>query len=709
MATMAAPSLNFGLLGGTDLPMQVQPFKPIDAPAALRSAVTLAGDFSTVQEQMRQRKEAADDRAILQQGLASGEIDLFTPKGIEDALFKLRGKVSVDTYTKLGAQAQKVKEADAALQERISKMDAAALTMFNAGIESAMPFLDVLFKQYQTDLAAGGTESAVAKFNDNRTKLVADMQGKMVGPNTPMFNPQVVTALSSITPDTLPGMISASKYQSSQIKNALDAARAQQLAQSKIENLLAPDGTVVANVPGVGLVDTTTNAPYTGDATQLKPIATGRGRAGAAGREDQFTSAEGTFFRNTVTGETTKLQPDNTRVPVPALPADAQRVGIGQPTGRDWEQFVTPDGARYKFSKSMNRTVAVSPDGTETEVPALPANAVKLGTQAAARAAERAQRVELSPQESERLSRITRTVKLNVPPFGQGEAGSNARNAFYKGLLRDLDALGMGDTEAAIRMAMAQASRKTRETTINRDTTLRSEEGEAVELLGKIEAELKAIGGPASPFIRERWNTVETRLLGNPTFTNLNLYMTQFVDTMGRLSSNATGAAGTPVAYLNFAKTVLDKDFNLEQIQKFRPAFNELINARRKGVMQAYEYLNTLGAAVTEIPGGGGGGAAAISVDQLRQDYNASLARLRGTLSSEERRQELDSNRLIRQTLKNRGVDVPPPGEPTQPPPAGQEVAIRRALRAAGRAYEPDKYEYRIGPDGSVQQRRKAQ
>lgn len=656
-------AVDFSILqSAAAVPMRAQ-FTPVDVTGAIEGAYSLAGTMVDTREKVRKAQDAQTDRNTIQSYLKSGG-DLFTPPGIERAMSDLRGRVSPEYFTRLGEQAQKLKTADFDLQKKIAGLKEDELAAYGAGIESAMPFMDALLKQYEADAQAGGQESARAKFEDNRAKLITSMQGRMAGPNTPMFNAQVLQGLQAVTPEVLPGMISASKYQTAQIKNAMDAARAKAAATGKTENLIAPDGKVVANVPGVGLVDTATGNQYTGNPAELKPIATARGAAPT--------------------------------------------------TGQDWEQYVTPDGKRYKFSKSMNRTVAVAEDGTETSIVALPPNAVKLGTQAAARAAERAQRVELSPQESERLSRITRMVKLNVPPFGQGEAGSSARNAFYKGLLRDLDALGMGDTEAAVRMAMAQASRRTRENTIQRDTTLRSEEGEAVELLGKIEAELKTIGGPASPFIREKWNVAETRLLGNPTFTNLNLYMTQFVDTMGRLSSNATGTAGTPVAYLNFAKTVLDKDFNLEQIQKFRTAFNQLIDARRKGVQQAYEYLNTLGTSVTAVSPGTQAERDQERTAILRREYDTAVQRMGTATDPEARRRAMDDVRATREELRRLGVTVPLPGESTAPPapapaPAANTDAIQAALRKAGRTYDPNTFEYRIGPDGSVQQRRKAQ
>lgn len=668
-------ALQFSLLGSPEMYARAPQPKLVDVPGAIAAGYRMQGEISDVQEKLRQRQAAEQDRRLVQEGLKAGTLDLFTPKGIESALTQLRGQVSPEFYMKLGEQAQAAKQADLRFQKSLADMDTTALTQYNAGIESSMPLLDNLYQQYKADAEAGGAESAAIKFDENRKKLLAQMQGKMVGPNTPMFNPQVIAALQSVSPEILPGMISASKYQTQQITNALNAARARELATRQqrmptgTTNMRAPDGTIVANMPGIGLVDVATGDAYTGDPAALTPV----------------------------------VPPRATAAPNTAVTT-----------------FVGSDDNQYRFDRRSGRTEVLDrTTGEYRELPGgLPAGVTMYtpGSTAQAQAAARGQRVILTPDDAARISRITRTVKLNVPPFGQGEAGTNARNQFYKSLLADIDALGQGDTEAAIRMAMATASRKTRETIISRDTTLRSEEDEAKVLLGKIEDELKKIGGPASPYLREKWNQVETRIVGEPTFTKLNLYMTQFIDTMGRLSSNATGAAGTPVAYLNFAKTVLDKDFNLEQIKEFRPAFDTLLDARRTGVKNAFEYLNELGAPTEKRKPSGEAatpaGREADRVSTIRAEYDSALESSRTATDPAARARALANARAARSELARLGVQLPEVGEPTQPPVqpgVNPEAAIARTLRRANIPYEPDLYDYRIMEDGSVARRRKAQ
>ena len=732
MATLVQPpSVNFNLSGGPDLPSRVRPFPLIDVAGAEASAAEMGTKISAAREQIRARADAENDRKILSAGVKSGEIDLFTPAGVRKALETLRGRVSLDTFTKLNDRAAELRTVDMNLQKSLQQMDEAARKQYTAGLEASMPFLDALMRSYAQDVETGGEAAAQEKFTQNRDRVLQQMRGKRVAPGVSMFSEEVISSLADATPEVLPGIISASKYQTDIASNISRMAAAQRPATGT-ENFIDADGNVVISIPGTGVFNAETRELWTGDPSTLRPLPTARGAGGAggvpgAGMETLRGSDGNTYLANSRAGTVSVLN---------------RETGQYEPLPGGVPQGVT---------------------------------LYKMGSAAEAQAAVRTGRVVLTDEESQRISRITRMVKLNVPPFGQGEAGTNARNAFYKGLLADIDAQGQGDTEAAIRMAMARSSTKTRENMIQRDTILRSEEGEAVALLGKIQEELKKIGGPASPYVREKWNMVETRLLGNPTFAQLNLYMTQFVDTVGRLSSNATGAAGTPVAYLNFAKTVLDKDFNLEQVKAFTPAFQELVNARRTGVQEAFNYLNELGSAVTNVPGAGAGGAggagggvppagpatarpgptgepvagagatrppatarppattppmgagnlpigegqqpvdARISI--LRPEYDKAVERWRASKTPEERARNAGDVRAVRSELARLGVQVPDLPAFTPEPPGTGAVApataltpdqIARVRRAFGN-YEPQKYDYRISPEGRVQRKPKVQ
>lgn len=665
-------AVDFSLLqSGAAVPMRAQ-FTPVDVAGKLEGAYSLAGTAINTQEKMRKQQAEQADRAALQQFMQQGG-DLFTPTGIKRALTELRGRVSPEYYTRIGEQAQKLQVAELDLQKKLAGMQETELAAYNAGIESAMPFLDALQKQYAADAEAGGAESALAKFNDNRAQLISTMQGRMAGPNTPMFNPQVLQGLQSVTPEMLPGMIAASRYQSSVIKNTMDAARARAAATGKTENLIAPDGKVVANVPGVGLVDTATGNQYTGNPAELKPLATARGAAPT--------------------------------------------------TGRDWEQYTDPAGNVYETSRSLRQTVQVNKDGTRTEVPSLPADAFRVGSVAAARMLAKPGEVpDLTPEENARLAELSRPYgrQIPVPSFGTGAAARQDRILFLRNFIRDVDSRGETPTQAGIQMAIARAGQEALKRITTQDVILSAGERELLGILDKMEVELKKIGGPDSPIVRRYWNRAATEIAGEPTFAGMNALYTAFIDEAARVTSGATGAGGTPVAYKQLAERMLDPNVNLSQLLAFKQPFKDMIEARQRGVEGAKQQLITSISPPpkrtegTAVPPGTQAGRDQERTAILRREYDTAVQRMGTATDPEARRRAMDDVRATREELRRLGITVPLPGESPAPPapapaPAANTDAIQAALRKAGRTYDPNTFEYRIGPDGSVQQRRKAQ
>ena len=491
------------------------------------------------------------------------------------------------------------------------------MSSFNAGLEMTMPFLDQLQKQYDADVKTGGAESARAKFDDNKNKLVAQLQGQMAGPATPLYNPQVLKALPSMTPDTLPALISGSKYTQTQVQNRLR------------------------------------------DAQATRQVAEAQALAG----------------------------------------------------GKDWKEFVDAEGGAYRSSALLGKTQKLDRESGEWQdyAPGVPANARPKGAKGAGPAAEGTV-PPLTDEENAQLAEFARVYGRSIPApqFGTGAAATNARTAFYRNLISDMGARGETPTAAALQAAVARASQESLKRITTLDTVLRSEEGEALKLLEQVQEELTKLGGVASPYLRGKWNLVETQVLGDPKFVRLNTLMSTFVDTLGRLSSNATGAAGTPVAYLNFAKQFANKDFNLEQMKEFKPTFEDFVKARRAGVDSALKNLTEKMAPParkedTKVPPATQAERDKGAAETIRAEYDKAVATSKDPKATPDaRKRALADARSTRAELKKMGVDVPEPGEMTT-----TDTNMQQQVTKAFGKYEPDTYEYRVSPDGKVQRRKR--
>lgn len=91
-----------------------------------------------------------------------------------------------------------------------------------------------------------------------------------------------------------------------------------------------------------------------------------------------------------------------------------------------------------------------------------------------------------------------------------------------------------------------------------------------------------------------------------------------------------------------------------------------------------------------------------------RLDEKQNAANLR-TIAREIAAMQLDKDNALKYfqtngTLEGFTPNAKPQGTPSSPPPSDQ---LRSAVTAAGIAFEPDKFEYRIGPNGQVQRKAK--
>lgn len=661
---------------GAQIPLRL---KPMDVTGAVREGTRLQAEQFALGEQERQLKESAADRTSLDAYIRSGG-DLFTPAGIEKSLTDLRGKVSPGTYMKIGDSLSRVREADVRFKDMLSKSAVGDLTNQLQIIGAIGPQLDALFKAYEADVKdpGKGEVSARAAFEEKRNKLLT--QGEQVFGSMP-FGRKALDQLKNLSPEQTPMYLRMGGYYEQSIKEALESQRVQQSA-AQTARLAAEAEALKGGKDWKPFVDDKTGAQY-----RFSPIL---GRTQTLNRE---------------TGEWSDYPAG---VPATARPMGGRAAGVV-------EQYRTPDGVTYRVQTATGSTEKVNEDGTTTPVPALPPSAAKIGSGVAQRQAELAEVPALTDAENAKLAEYTRLNQkpIPVPSFGTGASATKARTLFLRNFLADMDARGETPTQAGIQSAVARASQESLKRLTTQDTVLRAEEGEALKLLDQVEKELKKIGGVASPYLRQKWNAVETTLLGEPQFVRLNTLMGTFIETMARLSSGATGAAGTPVSYLRFAKDFANKDFNLEQLQEFKPTFEDFVKARRSGVASALDTLKggmappRRGAAAAD-EGTSREGQARI----IREEYDKSVAKLPTVSDPEQRRRLLEDIRATRSQLKTLGVDVPdvtsaaPAPAPSKDQTPSAEI---EKIKAAWKTFEPDKFEYKILPDGRVLRRARRQ
>ena len=571
-----------------------------------------------LREKERLRIEEETMRGTLNDLTEQG-IAWHTPEGIDKVLGdpQVRSRFSPDALMRLTKFGGEIKRADVDYRAALAKQDA---TVTGAEIETITALADPLkawAKQYADDVAAHGTQYADDAATRARDKFLAE--AAPVFGRTPLGQ-SALGMLKNATPAQVPLLLQRADYEGTLRKRQLEQARVEQMRAAATAgglrgavNYIDAENRVVVNLPGRGLFYTDTEEVFTGDPTKLRPMPAARPPAAAEGR---------------------------------------------------WELFQDPATRISYRVNAQTGAVEQQPEGTSgwTAAPGgLPATVVKPGTAQAARAQERIAippEPPLRPEENAKLAEYARVYGRSIPApqFGTGAAATSARTAFYRNLINDMESRGETPTTAALQSAMARASQESLKRITTIDTVLRSEEGEALKLLDEVQKELERLGGIASPYLRGKWNQVETQLIGSPDFVRLNTLMSTFIDTLGRLSSNATGAAGTPVAYLNFAKQFANKDFNLEQMKAFKPTFEDFVKARRVGVDSALKNLTEKMAPPPRRAEPGGREEESTRI--IRAEYDKAVKDLE-PLTGDARKRKLEDVRALRRELKAKGVDVP--------------------------------------------------
>src|ERR1700752_1937863 len=135
-------------------PLQVQPFKPVDAMAATADAYKLADTIDQFKENQserletqRVREEKQRDKIILQQYQQSGG-DLYTAGGLELAAKELGNKLSPDSLENLSKRVDLKKSQEEKLQVGLAKMDDDALDAVTKQTEASSKMMNRAVSTY---------------------------------------------------------------------------------------------------------------------------------------------------------------------------------------------------------------------------------------------------------------------------------------------------------------------------------------------------------------------------------------------------------------------------------------------------------------------------------------------------------------------------------------------------------------------------------
>ena len=250
--------------------------QPVDVAAGVQEGATANLASTRAQDVRMQLEDTQQTNQALKDYLSVDGADLYTSKGIEEAMPKLKGRIPPKAYLELGAARQKALTAEAQYQASLGNLNTTQLKSHTDNIEAIMELVGPLadFK--------GSPEEWPAYLS---TKL--DAAAGQVGPTgAPLISPNEIANAKKLPQDTFKQLYAASKSHKSMVDTAYkEAETKRQEAQTNVLDEGGPqthwttpagDDVLVSKSGRVNKID-----PSTGDWVTLPALPPGSYKSGA--------------------------------------------------------------------------------------------------------------------------------------------------------------------------------------------------------------------------------------------------------------------------------------------------------------------------------------------------------------------------------------------------------------------------------------------
>jgi hypothetical protein len=231
-------AVDFSLLGGARIPMSAQAPK-IDYAGNVEKSNVLAGQKIDLEQKRQSVARQENDRMASDAALREDNVDLVTPKGVENFLGRVKGKVSSDTYMGYVDHAEKVKKMHADTDAALSKLGAQQLSAYTQAVEPMVTELQAADDEH-TKMTQEKGQIAADEQLKRRTAALALRYKDLKGPTgIPLVPPQLLADVENAPIHLIHGWIANSATFDNQLKQKKDVAetelKVQQAARQAAE------------------------------------------------------------------------------------------------------------------------------------------------------------------------------------------------------------------------------------------------------------------------------------------------------------------------------------------------------------------------------------------------------------------------------------------------------------------------------------------
>ena len=527
--------VDFGLLGAggpASIPLKAST-PEFDYNAEKQAQYTMQGKRLETQEQQRVVDQAAQERRVLEEASKDPNLDLYTPKGIREALPKLRDMgLSFESLQKVHGHAQKLDDASLDFRTKVATLGVEEQKLSSGQLETSAQALDVINAGWKGAETAKGAVTAKAEATQAVKTLLADPDAAK------KYAPQVLSALSnavandSVSPQLLNQLGAGSKHHAAIAKEEYENQRSRMLARTGAKGGVAMyspgTGEIYTVIPGVGITDANGEFVDNVDGSALKPLTPTHGAAGDTIK--QYNGADGKMYFQNKTGDTWTVGADGNKQAVQGVPQGAKPVG-------------------YVDKAAATQTVTSN--------------------------------LLTNPTEGLLDLAVQHVVTGRPPVLGQNSALRPAEAVLAATL-----AQAPGGAEAA---AAYKADSESLKNVTKIDDAIGSSVNTAENLLSKIDPLLtkKAAAAPTDIRLINKWiNNFKRDVIGDEDLAAIDIFRKAIQSDVARVQSNVSGAGGTPVAFLKNGEVVLPENMPAEAYKQIIATVKSDMEARRQGNAQ---------------------------------------------------------------------------------------------------------------------------
>jgi hypothetical protein len=571
--------------------------------------------------------------------MAGGQFSL-SPDKIQQSVQALQGKVSPKMFMDLSDKATKVQENATKYADSLTKLSSDKLKLYTDQTAAAVPVFDEVIKAAEMGSEATGEQSAESKLPALRNQMVQKLKA------TGMYPDSFLAQVATMDLPALKSARDASAWQKDTVANQYRQAQTDLLKDPKKKEYFGPDGTMY--------------------------LQTERGQ---------------TFKVDQVTGELVRV-PGLPQGSTEAVPKAAKTV----------DKLYSSKEGLFK-ADAQGKTYMQNQETGEWIAKPMPPDARPLGGKAPVEV-----KVDLEkdpPTDSEIRQAQTFILTNKLPTTGAGAQAAAAKQRVLAIADREAANMGLDASQVLQLQNKIKATNEGLKRLTTQAAVIRAGEKNVSGALDVLENEVKKLGGFDSPKINKLLNKVYTEWSGDPDFVGINTAYLDVVENAARVYSGATGAGGTPVSFLELAKSSLPANPSLAQVLKLKDVMPKLFEARRKATEDELKALSegtVLPPKKGEAPAAAAPAAGAAKVsgegdkkpqaDILRKEYDTAVAKVSSAITPQARMSALADARAVRNELKKLGVELPDVSAPTAatattPAPAAATGAFGSVMQGA--------------------------